>query len=275
MAARLTFRSFSVVTIFFFGVITLRGAHFQNAAGENPWNGKRAAVILTYDDGLNVHLDNAIPLLDSLGLKATFYVAAYPGALDKRMNEWRQAAAKGHELGNHTILHPCLGNIAGREWVQEEYDMSRYSVDRMVNEIRLANMLLKAIDGKTSRTFAFPCGDKAIGGVEYFEMVKKEFTGARGVTEGMHSNTDVDRFDVKCYATNGQKGEELIDRVKTAIRQKKMLVFLLHGVGGEHSLDLSLEAHSELLRFLKQNEKDIWVSTMNEALEFLIKMNED
>lgn len=27
-----------------------------------PWQGKKAAVILTYDDALNVHLDNVVPL---------------------------------------------------------------------------------------------------------------------------------------------------------------------------------------------------------------------
>ena len=46
-----------------------------------PWKGKKCAVVLTYDDGLDVHITNAIPALDSLGLKATFYIANYMGAL--------------------------------------------------------------------------------------------------------------------------------------------------------------------------------------------------
>jgi sialate O-acetylesterase len=238
---------------------------------DSLWNGKRAAVVLTYDDGLNVHLDNAIPLLDSLQLKATFYVSSYPGALDKRMAEWRKAANNGHELGNHTIIHPCLGNIPGRDWVQPEFDMSRYTPARMVSEIRTANMLLKAIDNKTHRTFAYTCGDKFIDGVEYLNPIKNEFTGARGVNQGMHSKTDVDLFDIKCYSTNGQDGKEVISWVKEAIEKKKLLVFLIHGVGGEHSLNLSLEAHRELLHFLKTNEKEIWVTTMTGMAEYLSK----
>ena len=44
------------------------------------WNGKKCTVVLTYDDALNVHLDNAIPLLDSFRLKGSFYLSGYfPG----------------------------------------------------------------------------------------------------------------------------------------------------------------------------------------------------
>lgn len=48
-----------------------------------------------------------------------------------------------------------------------------------------------------------------------------------------------------------------------------LLVFLFHGVGGEHSLNVSLPAHRELLQFLKQNEKDIWIAPMLEVAEFI------
>ncbi len=61
---------------------------------------------------------------------------------------------------------------------------------------------------------------------------------------------------------NGQTGQQLIELVKQAVNEGKLLVFLFHGVGGEHSLDVSLEAHRTLLRYLKENEKDIYIDTM-------------
>src|SRR4030095_10806853 len=79
-----------------------------------PWNGKKCAVVLTYDDAIDQHLDNAIPILDSLGLKATFYVTAFSSSMQKRLNDWKKLALKGHELGNHTLYHPCVGG-QGRE----------------------------------------------------------------------------------------------------------------------------------------------------------------
>ena len=101
------------------------------AQNNQPWNDKKCAIVLTYDDALNVHVDNVIPLLDSLGLKGTFYLSAsFPGCKN-RLNDWKKAAAEGHELANHTLFHPCIGNIPGREWVSAENDMSRYTVIRI------------------------------------------------------------------------------------------------------------------------------------------------
>src|ERR1043165_7021766 len=119
-----------------------------------PWQGKKCTVVLTYDDALNTHLDDVIPLLDSVGFKGTFYLTAYPPGCSKRIGDWRNAAAEGHELGNHTLFHPCIGNAPGREWVTKDYDMSTYSVKRMIDETRMTNIFLQAIDGKSSRTFA-------------------------------------------------------------------------------------------------------------------------
>ena len=99
-----------------------------NYAQFNPaWRGKKAAVVLTYDDALNVHLDNAIPLLDSLGLKGTFYLTAFAQGSKDRIADWRKAATNGHEMGNHTLFHPCVGGT-GREWVTVDNDMNNYSL---------------------------------------------------------------------------------------------------------------------------------------------------
>jgi peptidoglycan/xylan/chitin deacetylase (PgdA/CDA1 family) len=101
-------------------------------------------VVLTYDDGLNVHLSNAIPALDSVGLKGTFYISNYFNGLQPQIPEWRKAAAAGHELANHTIWHPCEGGRTGREFVTADYDMRNYTVRRMTDEIRTMNNLLPA-----------------------------------------------------------------------------------------------------------------------------------
>src|SRR6187431_112230 len=84
------------------------------------WNGKKCAVVLTYDDALNIHLDKVIPALNSFNFKGTFYLIASLPAVTNRTAEWRAAAKKGHELGNHTLYHPCDGSLAGRSFVTKE-----------------------------------------------------------------------------------------------------------------------------------------------------------
>jgi sialate O-acetylesterase len=64
---------------------------------------------------------------------------------------------------------------------------------------------------------------------------------------------------------NGESGQQLVNLVRKASETGSLLVFLFHGVGGEHSLNVSLEAHRELLQFLKENEKEIWTATMVDA----------
>jgi sialate O-acetylesterase len=119
-----------------------------NSQSTQPWNEKKCAVVLTYDDAINQHLDNAIPVLDSLGLKATFYLTGFSTSMQTRLHDWKKLAVNGHELGNHTLYHPCNGG-PGREWVKPEYDLTKYTVQRMVDETRMTNLFLHALDGKT------------------------------------------------------------------------------------------------------------------------------
>ena len=240
-----------------------------SAQNTQPWNGKKCAVVLTYDDALNTHLDNVIPLLDSLGMKATFYLSAsFPGCKN-RLEDWKKAAAKGHELGNHTLWHPCLGNLPGRAWVTPENDMSKYTVKRMVNESVMTNIFLQALDGKTERTFAYPCGDMKIGDTAYMDSMHNDFIAARAVREQMHTIDKIDLYNIDCYAMNNATAAQMEALVQQAMQTNTLLVFLFHGVGGEHAINVSLNEHNVLLRYLKQNEKDIWIAPMIDVAKYV------
>lgn len=230
------------------------------AQQKGVWNGKKCAVVLTYDDALDVHLNNAIPLLDSLGLKGTFYLSGYFPGFASNITRWGEAAKRGHELANHTLFHPCTGNTPGREWVKPESDLSKYTVQRMDDEIRMTNILLKTLDGQSGRTFAFPCGDTKIGGVDYYKPIEGDFVAARGTTGEMKPITRLNFNDIGSFAINGESGEEMIELVKQAQATNSLLVFLFHGVGGGHSLNVALPEHAKLLRYLKQHSADVWVA---------------
>lgn len=238
------------------------------AQSDQPWNGKKCAVVLTYDDGLNVDLANVVPALDSVGLKGTFYISDYFNGLNAQIPGWRKAAVAGHELANHTVWHACEGGRAGREFVKD-YDLRFYTVKRMVDEARAMNNILKAIDGKTERTFAYPCGDTKIHDTAYMDYMKADFVAARGVRSEMLAPDKVKLNDIGCYMINGQTGSQLIALVKEAMQKGALLVFLFHGVGGEHSLNVSLTAHHQLLGFLKDAQKDIWVAPMLDVAKYI------
>jgi sialate O-acetylesterase len=242
----------------------------QEVKQENKmWNKKKCAVCLTYDDALNVHLDNVVPLLDSLGLKATFYIPiSFPG-FKPRIKDWKLAARKGNELGNHSMFHPCEGNKPGREWVNPSYDLSKYTMTRLIDEIKLNSTVLNMLDNKTTRTYAYPCGDTMIGDSSYVPKIKSDFIGARSVTGRFEKPGEINLFDIGCFMMNGDSAGHMIELVKQAMDSGSLIVFLFHGVGGEHNINVSLAEHSKLLHFIKKNSRDIWVAPLVEICKYI------
>ena len=238
------------------------------AQSGQPWNGKKCAVVLTYDDAIDQHLDNAIPVLDSLGFKATFYVTAFSQSMQTRLNDWKKLATKGYELGNHTLYHPCIGG-KGREWVKPEYDMNNYTLKRMIDETRMTNLFLQALDGKTKRTFAFTCGDMKIGDSSFIDGMRNDFVAARAVRNEMHKINEIDLYNVDCYMVNNHSFEQMKEWVDNAMQTNSLLVILFHGVGGGNALDVSLQAHRDILKYIKQNEKNIWIAPMLDVADYI------
>jgi Polysaccharide deacetylase len=247
---------------------------FSGAASSQvmaPWKGKKAAVVITYDDAIDQQLDNAVPVLDSLDFKATFYITGFSMSMQKRMNEWKQLAANGHELGNHTLYHPCEGGRAGREWVKKDYDLNNYTIPRIVDEIRATNLLLQSMDGKTNRTFAFTCGDTRVNDSSFVSFIQSDFAALRGVKGQMHPLAQVNLTDVDCYVVNHHTAEQLMAWVDKAIQSNSLVVILFHGVGGGNGLDVSISDHSRFLHYLSQKQNEVWVAPMVEVADYVKK----
>src|SRR4029077_10746451 len=106
----------------------------QNTNSGFHWPaGKRVAVSLSFDDARTSQVDVGIPLFDSHGVKVTFYVN--PRSLAKRLDGWKNAAAKGYEIGNHSSAHPCTGNFT---W-SREHALENYTLAMMEQELDGAN----------------------------------------------------------------------------------------------------------------------------------------
>src|SRR6187431_935432 len=139
----------------------------QAAGADGRWpDGARAAIVLTYDDALTSQLDHAVPVLDAAGFKGSFFLSNVKQA---DLPRWRQAAAEGHELGNHTIFHPCRAATFAAD---PRYTSEAYTIPSMLKEIEQQNVLLTAIDGKSRHGLATPCGESVAGGEDYIEALR-------------------------------------------------------------------------------------------------------
>jgi len=275
------FRAYIVGCILFF-----IGCHSVLANSLTWPNGAKAAVVLTYDDTLDSHLDHAIPQLNKAKLTGTFYVSGAREQLSERMEEWRAAAASGHELGNHMLHHPCKKSNPGRDWVANYYDLDRYTIAQFEEELKVTNTLLQAIDGKRRRTFAYPCGDTDVGGGDsVIPTLKKHVTGARfastpvntmseGATNhhliGIDNPLTFDRFMINAMDGSAQTGDQLISAAQNSISSGSIMTFLFHGVidKGEY-LATSTKAHQELVNHLKDNPTLYWVAPLQDVLDHI------
>ncbi len=258
-------------TSFGFILLTLCAIALPASADTFTWpNGAKAAVSLAYDDALDTQLDNAIPALDRHGLKGTFYLTLAADTLRDRLPAWRAAAAAGHELANHTLFHQCSRSAPGRDWVPEHRDLDKVSAAQLHDQIRLGNIMLHAIDGKTERTLTAPCVDTlAAGGEPYLPGIKGDFVAFKAKSGGIVANmADLDPYAVGADFPAEVTGEQLIARVKEAAALGTMANLTFHGVGGEH-LSVTVEAHEELLRYLAANPETYWVDTFVNIMKYV------
>jgi peptidoglycan/xylan/chitin deacetylase (PgdA/CDA1 family) len=233
--------------------------------------GKRAAIVLTYDDALQSQLDVALPQLKAAQLTGTFFLKA-DNLTPKNLPEWRQAAADGQELGNHTVNHPCPNAmLPGRDY----YATERHDTRTIVTEIGVMNTLLFAIDGHGGdRTLSYPCSQTLVGGTDYRSalrasgLIRYARNGGDPYTSVVTDFAALDPLNVPSYGPiDHPGGGELIRYVERVRAAGGLGVLQFHGVGGDY-LEVSGEAHQQLLAYLKAHP-DIWVATFREVMDYV------
>jgi peptidoglycan/xylan/chitin deacetylase (PgdA/CDA1 family) len=243
----------------------------SNAFAQSPvWpHHKKAVIVLTYDDALLSQLNNAVPQLQKAGFKATFFLTS---DIDySTIPRWRALAKKGFELGNHTLYHPCSST--------EDVPVTseHYTSNDMVREIEIMNRMLFAIDGRTERTYAYPCAETTVGGgKDYVDSLRHsrlvKYARIGGDTESII--TDFAHLDSLRIPSLGLEDSTsagvLIDYVKNVVSRGGMGIIMFHGIGGDY-ITTSTAVHQELLDYLKRNRKQIWVTTFREAMDYAFK----
>jgi peptidoglycan/xylan/chitin deacetylase (PgdA/CDA1 family) len=250
-----------------FILFLLMSASVARAQEKIEWpDGKKAAIVLTYDDGLETQLKIAVPQLDSAQLTATFFLT---GDIDtKTIPEWRALSKKGYELANHTIYHPCASTN------DNPVASDNYTVYGMIREIEIMNHFLFAVDGKTTRTYAYPCTETTVGGGKsYVDSLRKyglvKYARVGGDVDAVITDfKHLDPFQVPSYGLEDHAtGAQLIAFVKRVQQKGGMGIVMLHGIGGDY-ITISAAAHQQLVDYLKENKKEIWVTTFQQAMDY-------
>jgi peptidoglycan/xylan/chitin deacetylase (PgdA/CDA1 family) len=256
-------------------LLSLAAATCLAAAGPKisvaRWPGDRvAAASLTFDDGMRTHLDIAGPILKKHHLTGTFFVTTGSEAWRLRLDGWRQLAADGNEIADHTVRHPCLLDRI----TPHSQD---YTPAMMEAEVRdAAREITEKIGGRRGITFGYPCGSLSFGkpadhvsnSVLYQQYVASCCFAARAYT-GIGAQ-DPDALNVLNVIDLGRTAErgslDLLAMLAPAVRDHAWGIYTFHGVGGEY-LSVTADALDELAGFLERHP-EIWTATFGDGIRY-------
>lgn len=232
-------------------------------------SGKRCAISITFDDARQSQLDAAIPILDRYGVKASFYVSLAP--FEARLDGWRAAAHRGHEIGNHSTTHPCSGNFKfSRHAALEEYDLDRIRAD-----IAQAGDRIESLIGRRPVTFAYPCGQKYVGrGIDtrsYVPVVAESFLAGRGFREEyMIDPAFADLAQLAGIEFDGMTEADLTRELSNARDEGKWLILAGHEVGEDGYQTVPTPTLEVLCRKATDPESGIWCATVEDVARYII-----
>lgn len=229
-------------------------------------HGHAAALSLSFDDARPSQLDFGAPVFDRHGYKATFYVSLSP--LRLRAEEWKGAAANGHEIGNHTVYHPCTGNFV---W-SREHALEEYTLEQMAAELDAANQQIKEIVGVEAMTFAYPCGQTFVGrGTEtrsYIPLVAEKFLAGRGYLAECHNDPWMcDPANLMTIGLDNKDFEEVQGELDRALAQGQWLHMAGHDVNMGKGQVTRVETLDRILNYAR--EKNFWITTVAEGARYL------
>jgi len=225
-------------------------------------------VSLTFDDARLTQPDVGIPLLDRFGVKGTFYVT--PRNMTDRINAWHAAVANGHDIGNHTLTHPCSGNYP---WSRDNA-LEDYTLERMERELLDANAEIERLLGVAPRTFAYPCGQTCVGRGEgrrsYVPLVAKHFRVGRGAFNDIPN--DPTFCDLACVASvdlDGATSDDMRSLVEKTTTSGGWLVLFSHEIGNGGFQITSAETLEKICAFRTEAKNRIWIDTVRAVGEYV------
>jgi peptidoglycan-N-acetylglucosamine deacetylase len=230
--------------------------------------GKKMGLSLTFDDARLTQIDKGIPLLDKYNVKATFYLS--PDNMIQRLEGWKKAVSNGHDIGNHSLLHPCTINYG---WPQEAA-LENYTLERMRTELDSANTIIKNMLGIKPVSFAFPCGQTFVGrGVNtksYIPLIASLFESGRlWLSEGPNDPVYCDMPNLTGMELDGKSFDQVKALIETARKKGQWLILAGHEMndgGKQTSLLVTIEA---LCKYASDPANGIWIDNVHQIASYV------
>lgn len=220
------------------------------------WNGFRAAISLTFDDGLPCQIEHALPELNKRAIPATFFLiqnSTYDSMFRKQV--WQEACSIGHEVGAHSVNH------------LKPADLNEKSNRFEVRECK--GFLERELQINVS-SYCYPYTD--VNAIVKDEA-KRHYKQARGgrvarknkfITPG----DGADLYNLPALHINGGMADDVQVWADAAIERGAWLILMLHAVGDPNGWDnIDRKPFGEMLDDLRR--RDIWLAPMGTVADAL------
>jgi peptidoglycan/xylan/chitin deacetylase (PgdA/CDA1 family) len=185
-----------------------------------PSGFSRALVSVTLDDGWASQYQNALPILNKYGLKATYYIISgsmgeqpYYMSADQVKNLYLQ----GMEIGSHTITHP---------------DLTKVTQSQLVNEMSQSQTTMQNVIGAPVLNFAYPYGAYNSATVS---VGKQYYNSQRSVDQGLNTKDSLDFSKLKIYEVDYDVSQTQVQSwIDSAIAENAWLILVYHEVGSNY-----------------------------------------
>ncbi len=230
--------------------------------------GVDGAISFTFDDARPSQADSGLAVLDKLDVQATFYASIW--SLTQRIEIWRDAILNGHEIGNHTLTHPCSANFdTSRPYRLEDMDL-----ERMRYELEESNRQLDSLIGTKPQSFAYPCGQTFVGrGTQvqsYIPLVAKSFLSGRGWQDESANNPEVcDLSQLMGFPMDNKNFEDLKPILDKTMQESSWLILAGHDMGTKKELTTDLKTLEAVIDYVRSSGKNIWMAPVCEIAAYI------
>ena len=215
------------------------------------WGNRTAAVSYTFDDGTLGHYTVAAPTLEEYGFRGTFGVvvrktADDPDAAQKlagtnavrriSWQEWREMAARGHEVCNHGMEHKGLTSLDDAGLVREVNEAARIITEKVARPL----------------TFIYPGNAR---NPKVREFVLAHHIAARDREE---------RFGGTGFTV--EKANAIIDK---AIKAGQPVIIMSHAVAEAGYQPITREQLDGHLRYVTTVTNQVWVDTLAQVSRYV------
>lgn len=216
-------------------------------------------ISLTFDDGWKNQYTRALPILERLNLKGTFYVITQmpeymleEGEGRMIIDEWVDLNQKGHEVGAHSRTHPhlqfCMPNKLKREILGSKNDLLKIGIE--------------------AKTFCYPYGRRNF---IVDSIVRSSGFEAARLAEGNYNNKKTSKFNLNAFCLRDfTTFEEVIKMIDYSKMNNLWLILVFHQIEpNPTSWGTSPELFEKICEYI--NNKKYQVVTVEDGIKTFLQ----